>query len=65
MDIYVWLAIKDKLLPKNFRECHINFSWYFNMVLGMHVILTSSVKIFVAGEPKNMRVIYSLILFLP
>jgi hypothetical protein len=59
MDIYVWLAIKDKLLPKIFRECHINFSRYFNLVLGMHVILTSFVQIFVADEPKNTRVIAS------
>jgi hypothetical protein len=61
MDIYVWLAIKDKLLPKNFRECHINFSWYFNMVLGMHVILTSSIQIFIADEPKNTRVRHSFL----
>jgi hypothetical protein len=59
MDNYLWLAIKDKLLPENFRECHTNFPRYFNMVLGMHVILPNSVQIFVADEPKIMGVIKS------
>jgi hypothetical protein len=57
MDNYGWVAKKDKLLPKIFRECHINSSQYFNMVLGMHVILMSSAQIFVADEPKNTGVI--------
>jgi hypothetical protein len=56
---YMWLAIKDKLLPKICRECHINFPRYFNMVLGMHVILPNSVQIFVYDEPKTMGVIES------
>jgi hypothetical protein len=56
---YVWLAIKDKLVPKNLRECHINFSRCINMVLGMHVILPNSVQIFVADEPKNTGVVES------
>jgi hypothetical protein len=59
MGNYVWLAIKIKLHPGNLIECHINFSRYLNMVLGMHVILPNSVEIFVGDEPKNMRVIES------
>ena len=42
---------------RNYRECHINVSWYLNMALGMHVILPISVQIFVGDEPKNTRVI--------
>lgn len=59
MGNYVWLAIKDILLPKKFRKCHINVSRYLNMVLGMHVILPSSVQIFIADELKNTRGIES------
>jgi hypothetical protein len=53
------VGYKRQTSSQIFRECHINFSRYFNLVLGMHVILTSFVQIFVADEPKNTRVIAS------